>query len=89
MSSADIAEKLVAAANSLAAAGNAPPADAPVGAKGKGKGKGKAPNQPKQEPNGPFRINGRKLRINLAPPKEGDAAWPPVGFEQRDRPPIM
>ena len=76
MSSPEIAERLVAAANR------------PVASASASAGKAKA-KTPKQDPNGPFRINGRRLRVNLAPPKEGDDAWPPKDFQQRDRPPIM
>ena len=49
MSSPDVAERLVVAANAIAAAGNAPPAAAAAS----GKGKAKGPKQPKQEPKKP------------------------------------
>ena len=32
--------------------------------------------------------NGKKLRLNLAPPRDGEE-WPPADHEHRERPPIM
>lgn len=33
------------------------------------------------------KMNGRKLRVNFAAPREGEV-WPPKGHEHRDRPPV-
>ena len=32
-------------------------------------------------------LNGRKLRVAFAPPRDGEA-WPPPGFAESERPPV-